>query len=129
MGFLAVDQVVLEMKGVVGLYGGSVWSQVGSLAEVNVCGVVIDCHHHAAGLVELGGLAGSSGLISGLGSGLDIGVMEKIAQAGNLFDVEIVAARALEEFSLCADYEEILIVSVGLDFADLCNQINDCAPG
>jgi hypothetical protein len=54
--------------------------------------------------------------------------MEKMAQAGNLFHTEIVAARMLEKFSFLADYEEKLIVSVGLDFADLRDQIHDCAP-
>ena len=121
MSFLAVDQVVMEIKGIVGLYGRSICRQVGPLAAVNVCGMVVDDRDHATGLVDLGGLLKNPGLSSGL--------MEKMAQTGNLFYIEIVAARMLEKFSLLADYEDKLIVSVRLDFAHLRNQINDCAPG
>ena len=121
VSFLAVNQVVLEFKGIVGLYGRSILRQVGPLAAVNVCGMVVDDRDHVAGLVGWGGRVRSPSLNPGL--------MQKMTQAGNLFHIEIVAARPLEEFSLCAHDEEKLIVPVRLHFADLRNQINYCAPG
>jgi hypothetical protein len=78
--------------------------------------MMVDGHHHLPGLVCFSGLRKSPGF------------MEKTAQAGNLFHSEIVGARPLEEAPLGADYEDELIVSMRLDFADLPNQIDDRAP-
>ena len=75
--------------------------------------VMIDHHHHPAGLGWLFRGDGWTGLV------------EKLPQPGDLFDAEFVGVRMFEESPLCANREDELITSVRFYFSDSTNEI-DC---
>jgi hypothetical protein len=51
MSFLAVDQVVMESMGIVGLYRDFIFRQIDAAVVVNVRGMMVDYNNHSTGLV------------------------------------------------------------------------------
>jgi hypothetical protein len=57
-----------------------------------------------------------------------LSLFEELPQTGDLFHVEIVSAGFLEETALRAYQEDKPVVSVGLDLANLSNEVNYSTP-
>jgi len=117
VGFFAVNEVVLKSVGVVGLDGSAAF-RAGSAGVVPEVGdMMIDDDNDAAEGLRRGGLR------------WEIGGAEKVAEAGNLIDVEVMGGGAAEDLGLGADGEGELIVAVGLDGSDLADEIDNGVPG
>jgi hypothetical protein len=115
--FLAMDQVVLESEWIVGLDGSFVFVPAAAVIQIQMCGMMVNHDDHAPRLVCTGRFP------------QDFGFLQKLAQPGNIFHFQVMAARALEERALRADQERKLVVSVRLDLANLLNQFNYGSPG
>ena len=51
VSFLAVDQVVMESMGIVGLYRDFIFRKIDAAVVVNVRGMMVDYNNHSTGLV------------------------------------------------------------------------------
>jgi len=116
MGFFAVDQMMLEAKGIIRLDCDFIFRPVAAEIVINMGNVMVDDHNHSPDLVCLGGFP------------KDTSFFEKPAQPGNLLDFEIMGAGPLEEAPLGTYYERKLIISVRLDLANLSDKFNYGAP-
>src|SRR5579863_7755327 len=116
MRFFTVDQVPVKSKGIVGSNGGLVFRVAVIHFLIKTGGVMIDDHNRSP--VRVGRNRRF----------LNPGFVQKPAKAGNLFQVEIVGMRTLEECALRPNHKCELDASVRLDFTYLSNQFNDIAP-
>jgi hypothetical protein len=116
MRFLAVDQMMMKSKPIVGLDRILVHRPVTAQVVINVGSVMVDNDNHAG---------------DGIGFGRFIkqtGFFQKFALSGDFFDFKIVGAGPFEESLFGANNESELVVPVGQHFADLSNQVDHCAP-
>jgi hypothetical protein len=115
MSFLAVNQVPLEPKRVVGLYADFVLRHAAAQVVIDAGDAVVDDYNHSS--VRVGGRFPGQACFS-----------QKFAQPRNRFGIKIVAVAAFEQLSLRADFEKKLVVSVGLNLADLPDQVDYGTP-
>ncbi len=113
MSLLAVDQMMVEAKGIIRSDSDFWFRPAAAEIVVDVSNMMVDGHRHPPDLVCLGGYPKDSSFF------------QKPSQSRYLLHREIMSGGASEETSLRADRENIFIVSVWLYLADLANQISD----
>jgi hypothetical protein len=116
MGFLPMDQMMLESKWIIRLDGDFVLRPAAAEIVVNMGGLMVDDHNHSSDLMCFRGFPKYASFF------------EKPTQPGNLLDFEIMSAGAFEETPLGSYYERKLVVSVRLDLANLSDEVNYSAP-
>jgi hypothetical protein len=111
-----MNQMMLESKWIVGLYGDFVLRPAAAEIVVNVGGMMVDHYDHSSDLMCLRGFP------------QDAGFLEKATQPGYFLDFKIMGAGALKKSLLGTHYKRKLVVSVRLDLPNLSDEVNNCAP-
>jgi hypothetical protein len=111
-----MDQMVLESKRIVRLDSEFIFRPAAAEIVIDVGNVMVNNHNHSPDLVCLFWFP------------KDLSFLQKPAQPGNFFDLEIVGAGALEEAPLGTYNESKLVVSVRLNLANLSNEVNYSTP-
>src|SRR5277367_4939650 len=116
VSFLSMNQVMMEIERVVRLHLVFVCRTTSTEILVNVGGVVVDDHDHAAGLGRFLYMRTRSRFL------------QELTQPRNFLDTEIMGMRLAEKGALVADAEHKFVVSVRLDLTQMLDQFDSLAP-
>ena len=115
MRLLAMDQVMMEMKGIIGPARLLV-PHVDNCVMKYTSGVMVDDDYSPSGGRNRGQRVG------------ELRFLEEFAEVRNLFHFQIVPVRPPERALLRTDHEGELLVAVRYDLAEFCDQTDDFVP-